>query len=194
LNEAHKRLMRGARGGSKQPGEIRRSQNWIRGSRPGNAVYVPRPSEKLAQLLSSFEKYIHANNPLPKLVRAGLLHAQFETIHPYLDGNGRIGRLMIALLLEHWGLLKRRSSISAFSSSVTAKSTTGASISCGWKATGRAGPISFSMASPRSPMKPSPRRANDSISSTRIALGCSVSNRHPFQLSDCSSDFRATRL
>lgn len=106
LNEAHKRLMRGVRGGSKQSGEIRRSQNWIGGSRPGNAVHVPPPSEKLSQLLSSFEKYIHADDRLPKLVRAGLLHAQFETIHPYLDGNGRIGRLMIALLLEHWGLLK----------------------------------------------------------------------------------------
>ncbi len=106
LNEAHKRLMRGVRGGSKQPGEIRRSQNWIGGSRPGNAAYVPPPSEKLPQLLGSFEKYIHADDRLPKLVRTGLLHAQFETIHPYLDGNGRIGRLMIALLLEHWGLLK----------------------------------------------------------------------------------------
>ena len=106
LNEAHKRLMHGARGADRQPGEIRRSQNWIGGSRPGNAVYVPPPPEKLAQLLSDFEKYIHADDPLPKLVRAGLLHVQFESIHPYLDGNGRIGRLLIALLLEHWGLLK----------------------------------------------------------------------------------------
>ncbi|MER9631059.1 Fic family protein [Mesorhizobium sp. M0296] len=100
LNEAHKRLMRGVRGGSRQ------RQNWIGGSRPGNAAYVPPPSEKLSQLLSSLEKYIHADDQLPKLVRTGLLHAQFETIHPYLDGNGRIGRLMIALLLEHWGLLR----------------------------------------------------------------------------------------
>jgi Fic family protein len=106
LNEAHKRLMHGARGASKQPGEIRRNQNWIGGSRPGNAIYIPPPSNKLAPLLSAFEKYIHADNRLPKLLRTGLLHAQFETIHPYLDGNGRIGRLMIALLLEHWGLLK----------------------------------------------------------------------------------------
>ncbi|MER8710497.1 Fic family protein [Mesorhizobium sp. M1088] len=66
-------------------------------------VAGPPPSEKLPQLLSSLEKYIHADDQLPKLVRTGLLHAQFETIHPYLDGNGRIGRLMIALLLEHWG-------------------------------------------------------------------------------------------
>jgi Fic family protein len=106
LNEAHKRLMHGVRGASKQPGEIRRNQNWIGGSRPGNAIYIPPPSNKLAPLLSAFEKYIHADDRLPKLLRTGLLHAQFETIHPYLDGNGRIGRLMIALLLEHWGLLK----------------------------------------------------------------------------------------
>lgn len=106
LNEAHKRLMHGARGSNKQPGEIRRSQNWIGGSRPGNAAYVPPPPDKLPRLLSQLEKYIHADDPLPKLVRAGLLHVQFETIHPYLDGNGRIGRLLIALLLEHWGLLK----------------------------------------------------------------------------------------
>lgn len=106
LNEAHKRLMTGVRGANKQPGAIRSSQNWIGGSRPGNAVYVPPPPEKLAELLSAFEKYIHADDQTPPLVRAGLLHVQFETIHPYLDGNGRIGRLLISLLLEHWGLLK----------------------------------------------------------------------------------------
>jgi len=106
LNEAHKRLMHGVRGANKQPGEVRLSQNWIGGSRAGNAIYVPPPPDKLAQLLSDFEKYIHADDTLPKLVRAGLLHVQFETIHPYLDGNGRIGRLLIALLLQHWGLLR----------------------------------------------------------------------------------------
>jgi Fic family protein len=106
LGDAHKRLMRGVRGANKQPGEVRRSQNWIGGSRPGNAAYVPPPPNRLPQLLSDFEKYIHADDSLPKIVRAGLLHVQFETIHPYLDGNGRIGRLLIALLLEHWGLLK----------------------------------------------------------------------------------------
>jgi len=99
LNEAHKRLMRGVRGGSKQPGEIRRSQNWIGGSRPGNAVYVPPPPHVLGVLLSDFERYIHADDPLPPLVRAALLHVQFETIHPFLDGNGRVGRLLVTLLL-----------------------------------------------------------------------------------------------
>lgn len=106
LNEAHRRLMKGARGANKQPGEVRRSQNWIGGSRPGNAVHVPPPHTLLPELLGSLEKYLHADESLPPLVRAGLVHAQFETIHPYLDGNGRIGRLLIALLLEHWGLLK----------------------------------------------------------------------------------------
>lgn len=106
LNEAHRRLMHGVRGADKQPGEIRRSQNWIGGSRPGNAVHVPPPPQMLADLLGQLEKYIHAKDDLPPLVRAGLAHVQFETIHPYLDGNGRIGRLLIALLLEHWDLLK----------------------------------------------------------------------------------------
>ena len=106
LNGAHKRLMRGVRDSDKQPGELRRTQNWLGGSRPGNAAYVPPPPDKLPQLLSEFEKYIHVDDALPKLVRTGLLHVQFETIHPYLDGNGRIGRLMIALLLEQFGLLK----------------------------------------------------------------------------------------
>lgn len=105
LNETHKRLMEGARGGNKQPGEIRQSQNWIGGSRPGVAAFVPPPPLKLAKLLTDLEKYIHADDKLPPLIRVGLIHVQFETIHPYLDGNGRIGRLLIALLLEHWGLL-----------------------------------------------------------------------------------------
>ena len=105
LNEAHRRLMHGARGADKQPGEIRRSQNWIGGSRPGNAAYVPPPPQALNELLGAFEKYIHGHDALPALVRSGLLHVQFESIHPYLDGNGRIGRLLITLLLEHWNML-----------------------------------------------------------------------------------------
>ena len=107
LNETHRRLMRGVRGAERLPGEVRRSQNWIGGSRPGNAAYVPPPVHALAEVLSAFERYIHAGDTLPPLVRAGLLHVQFETIHPYLDGNGRIGRLLVTLLLEHWGLLTK---------------------------------------------------------------------------------------
>ncbi len=106
LNESHRRLMNGARGAAKRPGEIRRSQNWIGGTRPGNAVHVPPPPQSLPALLGDLEKYLHAGDALPPLVRIGLAHVQFETIHPYLDGNGRLGRLLIALLLEHWGLLR----------------------------------------------------------------------------------------
>ena len=106
LDETHGQLMCGARGSTRQPGEVRRSQNWIAGSRPGNAAYVPPPVSSLPDLLGDFEKYLHEDDDLPKLVRVGLAHVQFESIHPYLDGNGRIGRLLIALLLEHWGLLK----------------------------------------------------------------------------------------
>jgi Fic family protein len=105
LNEAHRRLLKNVPGADRTPGEIRRSQNWIGGTRPGNAVYVPPPPQLLNGLLGSLEKYIHAKDTLHPLVRAGLSHVQFETIHPYLDGNGRIGRLLITLLLEHWKLL-----------------------------------------------------------------------------------------
>lgn len=107
LNETHRILLRGGRGEHKAPGEVRRSQNWIGGSRPGNAAYVPPPPNALPEALSAFERYLHADDPLPPIVRAGLLHVQFETIHPYLDGNGRIGRLLVTLLLEHWRLLTR---------------------------------------------------------------------------------------
>ncbi len=105
LNETHALLMQGARGADKLPGEVRRSQNWIGGTRPDNAAFVPPPPNRLADLLTDFERYMHAEDDLPYLIRVGMLHVQFETIHPYLDGNGRIGRLLIMLLLEHGGLL-----------------------------------------------------------------------------------------
>ncbi|GAC1544212.1 MAG: Fic family protein [Polyangiales bacterium] len=107
LNKVHRRLMRGVRGAERARGEVRRTQNWIGGTRPGNAAYVPPPPHALGDALGAFEKYLHADDSLPPLVRAGLLHVQFETIHPYLDGNGRIGRLLVTLLLEHWRLLTR---------------------------------------------------------------------------------------
>jgi Fic family protein len=107
LNETHKRLMKGVRGAHKSPGALRRTQNWIGGSRPGNAAFVPPPPQRVGELLATLEKYLHAEDSLPPLVRIGLVHVQFETIHPYLDGNGRIGRLLIALLLEHWRLMHR---------------------------------------------------------------------------------------
>lgn len=114
LCEAHQLLMDGARGSHKQPGQIRQSQNWIGGTRPGNAVFVPAPADKVPNLLSALEHYIHADADaqpaalpatLPPLVRTALVHAQFETIHPFLDGNGRIGRLLIAAMMEHLQLL-----------------------------------------------------------------------------------------
>jgi Fic family protein len=108
LCEAHRLLLDGARGAGKQPGELRRSQNWIGGTRPGNAAFVPPPPHQVADLLTDLERFIHAaDSDLPPLVRVALIHAQFETIHPFLDGNGRIGRLLIAALVEHWGLLQQ---------------------------------------------------------------------------------------
>jgi Fic family protein len=105
LSDAHSLLLDGARGTGKQPGELRRSQNWIGGTRPGNAVFVPPPADKVPGLLADLERFLHAENAkLPALVRISLVHVQFETIHPFLDGNGRIGRLLIAALMEHWGL------------------------------------------------------------------------------------------
>lgn len=93
--DAHRLLLGGARGVGKQPGALRRSQNWIGGTRPGNAVFVPPPHEQVAQLLGDLERFIH--NPasdLPPLVKIALVHVQFETIHPFLDSNGRMGRLL----------------------------------------------------------------------------------------------------
>jgi Fic family protein len=104
LREIHGVLLAKGRGAEKQPGEFRRSQNWIGGSRPGNALFVPPPPEQIGECLGSLEKFLHDENT-PSLIRAALAHVQFETIHPFLDGNGRIGRLLITLLLCHDGVL-----------------------------------------------------------------------------------------
>lgn len=108
IKEMHRRLMRGVRGASKRPGEFRESQNWIGGTRPGVARFVPPPPAELARCLADLERYLHAKDREHPLIRIGLAHVQFETIHPFLDGNGRVGRLLIALLLEAWGLLDSR--------------------------------------------------------------------------------------
>jgi Fic family protein len=107
IREIHGILLHKGRGSGKSPGEFRRSQNWIGGSRPGNATFIPPPPDRLMECLGSLEKFIY-NQPLKTqlLVKAALVHAQFETIHPFLDGNGRVGRLLIALLLCAEGALR----------------------------------------------------------------------------------------
>jgi Fic family protein len=107
VREMHEILLKSGRGASKQPGEFRRSQNWIGGTRPGNALFVPPPPDRLAECLDAFEKFLHVDDPqLPPLIKAGLAHVQFETIHPFLDGNGRLGRLLITLMLCEAGALR----------------------------------------------------------------------------------------
>jgi Fic family protein len=106
IREVHEKLLNNTRGMHKQPGEFRQSQNWIGGSRPSNALFVPPPPEKLADLLKNLEAFIHEEQSnLPHLVKVAMLHLQFETIHPFLDGNGRVGRLLITLYLIDKGLL-----------------------------------------------------------------------------------------
>jgi Fic family protein len=105
LREIHGVLLQGGRGSERTPGEFRHSQNWIGGTRPGNALFVPPPPDALMECLDSFEKYLY-DDRLPLLVRLGLVHVQFETIHPFLDGNGRLGRLLLTLLLCESGVLR----------------------------------------------------------------------------------------
>jgi Fic family protein len=106
LREIHGILLASGRGSERSPGEFRRSQNWIGGSRPGNAHFVPPPHDMVAECMAALERFLHGKNGgVPPVVRAGLAHAQFETIHPFLDGNGRVGRLLITLLLCDAGVL-----------------------------------------------------------------------------------------
>lgn len=107
IREIHAKLMNNARGGGKQPGEFRTTQNWIGGSHPGNAKFVPPAPEKLIECLDNFEKFLHDEQiKLPVLIKAAIAHVQFETIHPFLDGNGRLGRLLITFILCHEGILR----------------------------------------------------------------------------------------
>lgn len=108
IREMHEILLRQGRGSNKQPGEFRRSQNWLGGSRPGNAMYVPPPPDRLMEFLDAFEKYMHEEKRhYSSIIDAGIIHVQFETIHPFLDGNGRIGRLLITIYLIMMGNLKQ---------------------------------------------------------------------------------------
>lgn len=107
IKEIHGRLLSEGRGGDKSPGEFRRSQNWIGGTRPGNASFIPPPPDKILPCMGALEMFLHDKpKPTPVLLKAALAHVQFETIHPFLDGNGRVGRLLITLLFCEWKVLR----------------------------------------------------------------------------------------
>ena len=107
IREIHEILLAKGRGQDKEPGEFRRSQNWIGGTRPGNALFVPPPPHLVIECLGALERFIHADSPdVPLLVKAALVHVQFETIHPFLEGNGRLGRLLITFLMCERGVLR----------------------------------------------------------------------------------------
>lgn len=107
IREIHQILLAKGRGNTKQPGEFRRSQNWIGGTRPGNALYIPPPPERVMDSMGDLETFMHSSTPnLPLLMKAALIHVQFESIHPFLDGNGRLGRLLITFMLCASGALK----------------------------------------------------------------------------------------
>ena len=109
IKEIHAELMHGVRGHEREPGEFRRSQNWIgpSGSTLATATFVPPPPHEMMAALDNFEKFLHTEKPMPALIHCGLAHAQFETIHPFLDGNGRVGRLLITFLLCQREILDR---------------------------------------------------------------------------------------
>ncbi len=107
IRELHERVLQGGRGATKRPGEFRTSQNWIGGTRPGNAMFVPPPPQEVVPCLGALELFLHDQDTgLPPLIRAGLAHVQLETMHPFLDGNGRVGRLLITLMLCSEGILR----------------------------------------------------------------------------------------
>lgn len=109
IREIHAKLMEGVRGGNLTPGKFRKTQNWIgpAGSTIETATYVPPPMDEMQNALSDLEKFIHADTEIPTLARAGMIHYQFEAIHPFLDGNGRVGRLIIMLLFHEWNVLSQ---------------------------------------------------------------------------------------
>jgi len=107
LREIHRELMTSGRGAASRPGEFRRSQNWIGGTRPGNAIFVPPPVHDVEPCMAVLERFLHDTSAPGALQKAAMAHVQFETIHPFLDGNGRTGRLLIALILHHEGVLRQ---------------------------------------------------------------------------------------
>lgn len=109
IREIHAKLLEGVRGAERQPGELRKNQNWIgpTGATLLNAAFIPPPPDEVPDALAKFEKFIHDEDPMPDLIKIGLAHAQFETIHPFLDGNGRVGRLLVTFLLCERGILQK---------------------------------------------------------------------------------------
>lgn len=107
LREIHERILKGVRGQYKIPGEFRKSQNWIGGASINTASYIPPTADDMVMGMKNLETFIHDKKPMPTLIKIGLIHSQFETIHPFLDGNGRVGRLLITLLLCNYGLLAK---------------------------------------------------------------------------------------
>ncbi|NNF29592.1 MAG: Fic family protein [Gemmatimonadetes bacterium] len=108
IREIHGVLLREGRGSRQDPGRFRRSQNWLGGTRPGNAGFVPPPHQRVPDCMAELERFIHGEEDgVTHLIRAGLAHVQFETIHPFLDGNGRVGRLLITLMLHTSGVLRQ---------------------------------------------------------------------------------------
>jgi len=107
IKNIHKRLLQGTRGTYRAPGEFRTSQNWIGGTMPSNASFVPPPPQEVLSCMSDLEKFIHTEDKIPPLIKAGLVHAQFETIHPFLDGNGRMGRLLITFMFCHDTIIEK---------------------------------------------------------------------------------------
>ncbi len=107
IREVHGKLLSNGRGAAQQPGDFRRSQNWIGGTRPGNAQFVPPPTHEVEPSMAALEQFLHSDAAPGALLKAALAHVQFETIHPFLDGNGRAGRLLIALILHHDGVMQQ---------------------------------------------------------------------------------------
>jgi Fic family protein len=141
LRDAHCILLTGVRGGYATPGEFRTTQNWIgpSGAVIDNATYVPPPPERIWECLGAFEKYLHADRGLPPLLAIAALHYQFEAIHPFVDGNGRVGRLLAVLLLVEWGLLPGPMLDLSPTSSLAGTATTSRCSGCPPMATGSAG-------------------------------------------------------
>ncbi len=147
IREIHEMLLSKGRGSHKLPGEFRSSQNWIGGTRPGNAVFVPPPPELVRDCMGALEIFLHDERPdLPLLIKTGLVHVQFETIHPFLDGNGRLGRLLITFLFCAANALREPILYRVSTSRRTAPPTTTCSTESGPKETGRHGWTSSSLA------------------------------------------------